>query len=47
MIPCFYDMARGVQLCRLDGREWEWRFDPSLRGRVDPAWVRANAKPLT
>lgn len=45
MIPCFYDITRGVEICRLDGRTWEWPFRHSL-GQIDPTWVRANAKDL-
>ena len=43
MIPCFYDMYRNTQHCRLDGRNWTWRFTGQWMGKVDPAWVRLNA----
>ena len=43
MIPCFYDMKLGIQLCRLDGYNWSWPFTMRWVGQVDAEWVRANA----
>lgn len=49
IIPYFYDIVRGVHLCRLDGAMWEWPYAAHFRGSAMPAivsaeWVRKNAK---